>query len=118
MDAAQEIAIIQDWHGHIYYDPKTTREAAEALRTQLAELFPDAVLGRWHDTQVGPHTEPMYQVLFPVSLYPSIVPWLALHRRGLAVLIHPNTGRQRADHVVHAMWLGAMLPLKAEILPE
>ena len=60
----------------------------------------------------------MFQVAFAPALFATLVPWLALQRRGLAVLIHPETGRQRADHLDHALWLGAILPLKAEMLPE
>ena len=41
-----------------------------------------------------------------------------LHRADLSVLVHPETGRQRADHTSHALWMGSPLPLKAEILPE
>jgi aromatic ring-cleaving dioxygenase len=43
---------------------------------------------------------------------------MALHRAELSVLVHPETGRQRADHTRHALWMGPPLPLKAEILPE
>ena len=109
---------ITGWHCHVYYDPATTRPAAEVVRAGLAAGFPDAGLGRWHDVPVGPHTAAMFQVAFAPALFPTLVPWLALHRQGLAVLVHPETGRQRADHVHHALWMGAVLPLKAEILPE
>ena len=60
----------------------------------------------------------MYQVAFAPELFPRLVPWLALHRAALSVLVHPETGRQRADHTRHALWMGPPLPLKAEILPE
>lgn len=108
---------IQGWHAHVYFGPET-REQAAWLRERIAEAFPEAVLGRWHDRPVGPHAEAMYQVAFPVALFPRLVPFLALNRRGLTVLVHPETGRQRADHLEHALWLGAMLPLDASVLPE
>ncbi|MBK1661306.1 DOPA 4,5-dioxygenase family protein [Paracraurococcus ruber] len=109
---------IAGWHAHVYYDPAATRDAAAAVRDGIAERFPAAVLGRWHDLPVGPHTAAMYQVAFAPDLFPMLVPWLALHRRDLSVLVHPETGRQRADHIRHALWMGPPLPLKAEILPE
>ena len=59
----------------------------------------------------------MYQVAFAVDLFPRFVPWLMLNRMGLAVLIHPNTRRPHDDHLVNALWLGEVLPLKGEILP-
>lgn len=110
-------ATISSYHAHIYYDVATTRSVAETIRAQIAERF-SVRLGRWHDQPVGPHPQAMYQVAFLPQLFPTLIPWLMLHRAGLTVLIHPNTGAPRADHLVHAAWLGAVLPLKGEVLPE
>ena len=110
-------ATIASYHAHIYYDVATTRSVAETIRTQIAERF-SVRLGRWHDQPVGPHPHAMYQVAFLPDLFPTFVPWLMLHRAGLTVLIHPNTGAPRADHLVHPAWLGAELPLKGDVLPE
>lgn len=107
---------VRDYHAHVYYDPATTRGAAQALRDRIGERF-DARLGRWHDVPVGPHTAAMYQVAFPVDQFAGIVPFLMLERRGLSVLVHPNTGAPRDDHLVHAIWLGEPLALKGEVLP-
>jgi DOPA 4,5-dioxygenase len=41
-----------------------------------------------------------------------------LNRMGLTVLVHPETGRPRDDHTRHAAWLGEVLALKTEVLPE
>ena len=110
-------ARITDYHIHVYYDP-ATREKAAQLREQIAERFPTARLGRWHDVPVGPHPTAMYQVLFPVDLFPTLVPFVMLNRQGLTVLLHPESGRPRDDHTLNAVWMGAVLPLKTEILPE
>lgn len=109
---------ITGWHAHIYYDPEETRGVAAALREAIGAHFPDAVLGRWHDVPVGPHPSAMYQVAFATGLFPELAPFLALNRGGLTVLLHPETGRQRADHTAHAMWMGAVLPLDVSVLPE
>jgi DOPA 4,5-dioxygenase len=108
---------IAGWHAHVYFDA-VTRDAASRLREGIAQAFPDAVLGRWHDVPVGPHPQAMYQVAFATALFPALVPFLALNREGLTVLVHPDTGRQRADHAHHAMWMGAVLPLDLARLPE
>jgi DOPA 4,5-dioxygenase len=34
------------------------------------------------------------------------------------MVIHPDTGRPRSDHLVHAMWLGEILAINAERLPD
>ena len=109
---------ITGWHAHVYYEPATTRAVAAALREAIAAGFPDAVLGRWHDLPVGPHPGAMYQVAFAPALFPTLAPFLALNRRGLTILLHPETGRQRADHTAHALWMGAVLPLDVSVLPE
>lgn len=115
--ASKVPASIKDWHAHIYFTPET-RPAAERLRERLAAHYPTAVLGRWHDRNVGPHTRSMYQVLFPVDLYPCIIPFIALNREGLVVLVHPNTGRERDDHSLHAMWMGEVLAVDLNVLKE
>jgi len=37
-----------------------------------------------------------------------------LNRDGLTILLHPGTGDDYADHADHAVWFGAMLPLRLE----
>jgi DOPA 4,5-dioxygenase len=109
---------IHGWHAHIYFSTPAQAEAARALRDSIATNFPTATLGRWHDRKVGPHPGPMYQVAFPPALFPSLVPFLALSREGLTILVHPDTRHPRADHAHHAMWMGEVLPLDLSILPE
>ena len=60
----------------------------------------------------------MYQVAFDAPLFASFVPWLALNRDGLTVLIHPRTGDEVADHTRFTLWLGAVLPMKVGFLEE
>ncbi|MDE2199405.1 MAG: DOPA 4,5-dioxygenase family protein [Rhodospirillales bacterium] len=114
MGPPTEIAAIDGWHAHVYFDP-TTRERAAQLREWIGARF-EVTLGRWHEGKVGPHPQAMYQVAFSNAAFPTLVPFIALNRLGLTVLIHPNTRRERDDHLVHAMWLGAVLPLDASML--
>ena len=116
-DPPREIAAISGYHAHIYYEPASTRDRAERVRAWVAERFPAAQLGRWHDVPVGPHPRAMFQVAFPNEAFPAFVPWLMLNRLGLTVLVHPNTEDARADHLVHALWMGEVLPLNADVLP-
>ena len=112
----EDPAIIRDYHAHIYYDPAITRERAARLRERVAEAFPQATVGRWHDELVGPHLRSMYQVAFPSELLASFLPWLMLNRDGLTILLHPGTGDAYADHTKHAAWMGEVLPLKLDVL--
>ena len=104
------------YHVHIYYDPAATRDRAATLRERIAAAFPKAKVGRWHDELVGPHPRSMYQVAFSRELFDTFVPWLMLNRDGLTILLHPETGDAYTDHAVHAVWFGAILPLRLDAL--
>lgn len=110
----RSITEIKYFHAHVYYDTDT-REDAGAVRDAIGEQF-EAELGRWHDKPVGPHPKSMYQVSFANEVFSTLVPWLMLNRRGLDVLVHPNTGDDVADHTDQALWLGEKLPLDIEFL--
>jgi aromatic ring-cleaving dioxygenase len=107
---------IKHYHAHIYYDPDLTRDRAAVLRERVAAAFPVGTLGRWHDAPVGPHPQSMYQIAFPAELLASFLPWLMLNRDGLTILLHPETGNDYADHTEHAVWFGAVLPLRLDVL--
>lgn len=97
---------IKGYHAHVYYDPET-KEAAARVREGLSQF--NVVLGRWHDELVGPHLKSMYQVVFASDQFGEVVPWLMLHREGLDVLVHPETGDSRGDHLDRSLWLGQKL---------
>ncbi len=117
MTDAKDPGSIHAWHAHVYYDP-ASREVAAGLREQIGARFPAARLGRWHDVPVGPHPAAMYQVAFSPEDAAALIPFVALNRRGLTVLVHPETGWPKEDHLQHALWMGAVLPLDASVLPE
>lgn len=106
---------ISGWHAHVYYT-RETRPRAEALRTKIEELFLGGAhpvrMGRWRETPVGPHPLPMYQVAFDNELFGEFVPWLAMNRQGLDILVHASTTNSDLwDHTEGAGWLGKSLEL-------
>jgi DOPA 4,5-dioxygenase len=111
-----EPAKITEYHAHIYYDP-LTRDKAALLREWVEARFP-VRMGRWHDQPVGPHPTSMYQIAFKPEVFPTLAPFIMLNRMGLTVLLHPESGRPRDDHTLHATWMGEVLTLKTGILPE
>ena len=115
--APQNLDTIQSYHAHIYFEGERQRAAAEAVRGEISQRF-SVLIGRWHDTLVGPHTRSMYQVAFKVDEFSRLVPWLMINRRGLSILVHPNTGRPRLDHLEHAIWLGEKLDVDLGPLPD
>ena len=80
---------IKGYHVHIYYDG-ATKQWAGHLRRELAKLFPAA----------------------------EIVPWLALNRGELDMLVHPNTGDGYEDHAINCMWVGSSLDLRLDYLKK
>ncbi|HCL52884.1 DOPA 4,5-dioxygenase family protein [Pseudomonas fulva] len=100
---------IKGYHAHVYYDASTL-EHARALCEEAAALFP-VVMGRMHTRAVGPHPDWSCQLAFEPELIGVVLPWLALHRKGLVVFLHPLTGDELADHRDHAIWMGALRPL-------
>jgi DOPA 4,5-dioxygenase len=114
-EAFTDPGVIGGYHAHLYYAPET-RPIAARLRAAIAENFPQARIGSWHDEPVGPHPVAMYQVAFAIEEFPRLVPWLMLNRDGLDVLVHPLTDDSVADHTQFALWLGTPLPLRIEVL--
>jgi len=113
--AVRALGSILSYHAHVYFDPTRTRAQTHALRQRIAERF--VVLLGWPEVPVGPHTAAMYQVAFTKVQFARFVPWLMLNRRGLDVLVQPNTLAPRDDHLQHALWLGDKLPLNEAVLP-
>ncbi len=110
------IRSIADYHAHVYYD-KDSKAAAEVLLAEIAEHFPAARLGRWHDRPVGPHPDWSIQIAFDPDLFATLIPFLALNRGALVVFTHPNTGNALEDHRDNALWMGAVRPIDLSVLP-
>ncbi len=104
---------ITGYHAHVYFDADTV-EQARALCQQAARKF-GVEMGHMHERPVGPHPMWSCQLGFAPEAFADLVPWLALHRDGLIVFIHPDTGEHLADHRDRSIWMGTGLPLKLEI---
>tara|TARA_B100000530_G_scaffold32022_1_gene18990 strand:- start:84 stop:431 length:348 start_codon:yes stop_codon:yes gene_type:complete len=104
-----------NYHAHIYFDDFITRRLARELRSNLNNNF-NIKLGGWKNNPVGPHTKPMYMIVFGSNLFSNLVPWLMLNRNGLSILIHPQTNDEMLDHTEHCIWMGKALYLDTEKL--
>lgn len=107
---------ITGYHAHVYYDA-TTMPQAITLCEEAAQRF-TLTMGRVHQKPVGPHPDWSCQLAFEPAVFGELIPWLALHRAGLVVFIHPLTDDALRDHRDHAIWMGAVRPLKLSIFSK
>jgi DOPA 4,5-dioxygenase len=101
---------IQGYHAHVYFDEQTLEQARSLCET-VAEKFA-VKMGRIHEKPVGPHVDWSCQLAFDHTQFADVMLWLALNRHGLVVFVHPLSGDDLADHTEHAIWMGAVRPLK------
>ena len=107
---------IKGFHAHVYFDAPT-QEQGRVLCLKAASRFKLA-MGRVHPGPVGPHPDGSCQLAFAPSVFAELVPWLAMHRRGLVVFIHPLTGNDLLDHRDFAIWMGTVRPLNLSVLSD
>jgi DOPA 4,5-dioxygenase len=107
-------ATITGYHAHVYFDEASV-EQARALRERVSEQF-DYAVGRFHEKNVGPHPRWSFQIAFEADAFGTIVPWLALNRKGLTVFVHAVTGDDIYDHTELVMWLGESVELELDAL--
>jgi len=107
---------IRGFHAHVYFGPDTV-EQARSLCLAAAQRF-QLVMGRMHEKPVGPHPDWSCQLAFAPDQFAAVIPWLAFHRQGLVVFIHPVSDNQLLDHRDRALWMGAVRPLDLSVLPE
>jgi DOPA 4,5-dioxygenase len=102
------------YHAHVYYDAESKEKAAK-LSATLREKF-KVEGGTLSDEPRGPHPVSQFNVIFETPEFETVVPWLMLNRDGLDILVHPLTDSSYNDHTAFAMWLGAPVALKTDIL--
>ena len=104
-----DVKNISGYHAHVYFDVATLPQAL-ALCENAVDLF-EIEMGRVHQKPVGPHPCWSCQLAFSAKIFSGLVPWLALRRDGLTILVHPQTGDELRDHRDYAMWMGKVEPL-------
>ncbi|QBF33680.1 DOPA 4,5-dioxygenase family protein [Thalassococcus sp. S3] len=104
---------ISGYHAHVYFDAET-KDLAARICSEARDLF-GIDMGRIHERAVGPHPCWSCQLAFGPAQASDVIGWLATHRAGLTVFLHPETGNALQDHRDHAIWMGAQQPLKLDI---
>ena len=109
-----ENVTINGYHAHVYFDD-TSVEQARALRERVSEEF-DYAVGRFHEKNVGPHPRWSFQIAFKADAFGTLVPWLAVNRKGLTVFVHGLSGDDIYDHTELVLWLGGSVELDLSVL--
>ena len=105
---------IKNYHAHVYFAEDSVEEARKLCK-KASTLF-SLSMGKMHRKKVGPHSQWSCQLAFTAEQFGEVVPWLATHRSGLVILVHPQTGDVVKDHTSHAIWLGQSIPLDLDAL--
>ncbi|WQF86237.1 Putative Dopa 4,5-dioxygenase, DOPA-like superfamily [Colletotrichum destructivum] len=111
---------------HIYHFQTNPEQVkyAKNLWERIRREFPELRIYRFWEKPVGPHPVAMFEVnLFTPAQFGAFVPWLAIYRGPLSVLIHPNTTEEGFDHnatelrnhTQRAIWMGERLPLDTSV---
>ena len=112
--STDDTPVIRGFHAHVYFDA-TTIAQARALCAAAAARF-GVAQGRVHEKPVGPHLYWSCQLAFAPAAFGALIPWLAMHRDGLVVFIHPISDNELIDHRDRAIWMGAVQPLDLSVL--
>jgi aromatic ring-cleaving dioxygenase len=107
---------ITGFHAHVYFNA-TTLAQARRLCEDAARRFA-VQMGRVHEHPIGPHPDCSCQLAFGAEVFGELIPWLALHRDGLVVFVHPLSGNELLDHRDHALWMGEIRPLDLSVLSD
>ena len=122
---------------HVYHfqtSPEQTRYARE-LWERIRREFPELRIYTFWDKPVGPHPVAMFEVnLLTPEQFGAFVPWLAIWRGPLSVLVHPNTvaseddggeeemmsegQREARNHTQRAIWMGERIPLNTAMFKQ
>ena len=94
--------------------PPVSEQAHAALRSGRPAF--GVTVGRMHDKPVGPHPRGSCQLAFGPDQFAQVIPWLIVHRGGLTVFAHAETGDALKDHTEHVLWLGPSEPLNLAAL--
>ena len=105
-----------EYHAHIYWRNPAERERAMILREWLSQE--GCVMGRVWDTAIGPHSWPMYQVIYNSNNKGRIESFLRVNRETNSILLHESINDDLRDHTDGARWLGEELPLRLWIFEE
>ncbi|MGB9154009.1 MAG: DOPA 4,5-dioxygenase family protein [Alphaproteobacteria bacterium] len=105
-----QLSNVNSYHIHVYFQEKHASEPkAEVLARYIGEKFATDVVSVSRTDAGGPHLQPNWAIKIKTAGFSNIIPWLHINGEnsgGLSILVHPQTGNKRSDHLFHSLWLG------------
>lgn len=61
-----------------------------------------------------PHKTGSWGVYIPLEDFVRTVSFISMYHGNLSVLVHPNSGRPKIDHLFNALWIKSIRPLNSK----
>ncbi|CAF1110025.1 unnamed protein product [Rotaria sordida] len=121
------------YHIHVYFLRTSFKERNEAiqLRNRFLNKFnvsscndhcetwcPRICHWTLNMSPVGPHPIGSWGVYIPLEQFTQTISFISMYHGSLTVLIHPNSGRPKIDHLVNGLWIKSILPLNQKQLSD
>lgn len=106
----------REFDAHIYFN-ENTFALAQQMQNEMRLFFAEkeVFVGDLINRPIGPHPFPMFEANFSLKLFTEMVIWISQNRKGLSVLVHPQTENEYNDHSEAAIWLGSVVDLKLNL---
>ncbi|CAF0812645.1 unnamed protein product [Rotaria sp. Silwood1] len=114
------------YHIHVYFLQNDSKQRNEAnqLRNQFLAKFnvsncndhcetwcPRICHWNLNMSPVGPHPIGSWGVYIPLEQFTQTISFISTYHGNLTVLIHPNSGRPKIDHLINGLWIKSILRL-------
>ncbi|CAF1157595.1 unnamed protein product [Adineta ricciae] len=121
------------YHIHVYFLQKNENQTNEAtsLRNRFIERFnvdscnddcetwcPKICHWDLNMAPIGPHPIGSWGIYLPLEQFIDAVSFISINHGNLTVLLHPNSGRPKIDHLLNAFWIKSILPLDGDQLSD
>ncbi|CAF1414064.1 unnamed protein product [Adineta steineri] len=121
------------YHIHTYFLQKNENQVAEAtaLRSKFINQFKvdscNDACGTWcpkichwdlNMAPAGPHPIGSWGIYVPLEQVTETISFISMYHGNLTILVHPNSGQVKTDHLVNGFWIKSMLPLDGDELPD
>ncbi|CAF1208791.1 unnamed protein product [Adineta steineri] len=125
--------IYYSYHIHVYFLQKNTLQRNEALllRKRFLSEFNVTICPNHCDTwcpqichwdfnrsPTGPHPIGSWGVYIPLEQFTRTVSFISMYHGNLSVLIHPNSGHPKIDHLLNAFWIKSIVSLRKNQLSD